>query len=516
MAMRLVMEHDRPRGSTFADGYVTAAIDSPPRQEGAPSPKLSGRRVHAVIAVEGVWSGDGRLWEVGAFTWADLPLPLMAQDTSTHGPGDVPPSIQVGQFDTIERRGTEIHGWAALFDSEDPTVVRLQDMILSGQLPGISLDGDDPEYEIIVPAEAMAEPTLDEEGNMHMSGAFPRQVFSHTRIRGATAVPFQAFTEAVIGPDDTEGEDPAASFESPLALAASLLPHADAGVTGWTIGVEQPDAITAAATAELEFPISAPLVPPAGFFDELHLDGPTALTVTAAGEVIGHLALWGQCHIGSPPGECITPPSSITNYAHFLLGEIVVDDGSRVQVGKITMGTGHANVQLRASAEPWWSGAADMALTASAAAAHYDNTGTVVASVTCGEDEWGIWLHGALQPGLDPLTIRTLLASDLSGDWRRVGANLELVAMLAVNVPGFPKPGTVAQRAGRRRNTARCRVRSSNGQIAALVACVPVAHMEAPVLPDHVADMVVERIAATIGRSRQQRIAALRNRVHGG
>jgi hypothetical protein len=28
----------------------------------------------------------------------------------------------------------------------------------------------------------------------------------------------------------------------------------------------------------------------------------------------------------------------------------------------------------------------------------------------------------------------------LSGDWRRIGGNLELVAALAVNVPGFPVP----------------------------------------------------------------------------
>jgi hypothetical protein len=34
--------------------------------------------------------------------------------------------------------------------------------------------------------------------------------------------------------------------------------------------------------------------------------------------------------------------------------------------------------------------------------------------------------------------VRALRASPISGDWRKVDGNLELVAALAVNVPGFP------------------------------------------------------------------------------
>jgi len=48
-------------------------------------------------------------------------------------------------------------------------------------------------------------------------------------------------------------------------------------------------------------------------------------------------------------------------------------------------------------------------------------------------------VSGALRPDLDPSNIRGLMASDVSGDWRRIGGGLELVAVLAVNVPGFPK-----------------------------------------------------------------------------
>jgi hypothetical protein len=63
-----------------------------------------------------------------------------------------------------------------------------------------------------------------------------------------------------------------------------------------------------------------------------------------------------------------------------------------------------------------------------------------VADVTSGEDQFGIWVAGALRPGLAPARVRELRAAKLSGDWRRIGGQLRLVAFLAVNVPGFPVP----------------------------------------------------------------------------
>jgi hypothetical protein len=86
------------------------------------------------------------------------------------------------------------------------------------------------------------------------------------------------------------------------------------------------------------------------------------------------------------------------------------------------MNTGHAEL---------WHGA-------DSAKAHYDNTGFVVADVCCGEDDFGIWVAGAIRPDADELTVRRLRGAALSGDWRQIGGSLELVAALAVNVPGFP------------------------------------------------------------------------------
>jgi hypothetical protein len=72
--------------------------------------------------------------------------------------------------------------------------------------------------------------------------------------------------------------------------------------------------------------------------------------------------------------------------------------------------------------------------------AHYDSTSTVVCDVACGEDEHGIWLAGHIRSGADEATVAALRASALSGDWRMVRGQMELIAALAVNVPGFAVP----------------------------------------------------------------------------
>ena len=167
-----------------------------------------------------------------------------------------------------------------------------------------------------------------------------------------------------------------------------------------------------------------PLEPPAAWFSAPKFTGPTALTVTDAGQVYGHLAIFNTCHISHAHSGCVTAPHSASGYAYFRTGVILTDEGAEIPVGGITLDTRHAGERLSASA----------------AAAHYEDTGSVVADVAAGEDEWGIWVAGALRPGVTPAQIRALRAAPLSGDWRRIGSTLELVAALAVNVPGFPVP----------------------------------------------------------------------------
>lgn len=208
-------------------------------------------------------------------------------------------------------------------------------------------------------------------------------------------------------------------FPSPARVAWGLW-GGDAGAT-WSSKLfermerrENAAALTAA---------SAPTRPPAAWFSDPGLAGPTPLTVTDDGRVYGHLATWGTCHTGYA-GQCVEPPSSATNYAYFRTGAIRTAEGDEIAVGRLTLDTNHAGRRL---------GASDTA-------AHYDHTGLAVADVSAGEDVHGIWVAGAMRPGVTDDEVRTLQASPLSGDWRRIGGNLELVAALAVNSPGFPIP----------------------------------------------------------------------------
>jgi hypothetical protein len=165
----------------------------------------------------------------------------------------------------------------------------------------------------------------------------------------------------------------------------------------------------------------APLAPPATWFANPGLQAPTKLTITDEGRVYGHLAQWKVCHVGIG-NKCVMAPKSRTNYNLFRAGRIRTDDGSLVDIGKITLGTGHANAQwgIIPSRE------------------HYDNTGWAAAVVNVGEDRFGIWISGALTTTMTPERIAELQAASLSGDWREVNNNLELIAALAVNNPGFP------------------------------------------------------------------------------
>jgi hypothetical protein len=179
--------------------------------------------------------------------------------------------------------------------------------------------------------------------------------------------------------------------------------------------------------------------PPTAWFTDPGLSLPTPITVTDDGRIYGHAAQWGSCHIGQE-GVCVQPPHE-EQHPYYRTGEVKCDDGSRVAVGQITVGTGHAPLHMGASP----------------AAEHYDNTGAAVADVAVGNDAHGIWVSGAVRPGADPLKVYELQAAgQVSGDWRRIGGQLRLVGLLAVNVPGFPVP--------------KMRARVASGEPQALVA----------------------------------------------
>lgn len=169
-----------------------------------------------------------------------------------------------------------------------------------------------------------------------------------------------------------------------------------------------------------------PAMPPLSFFQDPNFTGRTRLRVDPPDEnghvrYYGHLAPHGECHIGIQ-GQCVTPPLSATNYGWFTLGSITCQEGCVIPIGTVTFRGSHA----------------DKHLSARAAAAHYDNTCMAIADVAVGEDEFGIWVSGALRRWATDDDIRELLAARLSGDWRPMNGSRELVAVHAVPVGGFP------------------------------------------------------------------------------
>jgi hypothetical protein len=173
-------------------------------------------------------------------------------------------------------------------------------------------------------------------------------------------------------------------------------------------------------------------VVPAGLFDDPRLEELTAPTFDErTGRYFGHAAPFDVCHIGFEDA-CVCAPKSSAAYAYFLTGALRTDAGT-LSIGTVTLGGGHADEDL------------DWRQTQ----AFYDEVGLAAAQISVGEDEFGIWFSGRLWPGLSDDDSERLLSHALSGDWRWIGGSLELVALAAVNTPGFPVP-RLAVRGGER------------------------------------------------------------------
>jgi hypothetical protein len=74
-----------------------------------------------------------------------------------------------------------------------------------------------------------------------------------------------------------------------------------------------------------------------------------------------------------------------------------------------------------------------------AASDYYDKPDAVRAFVNVGEDEFGVWFAGIVPPDVSDADIAKMRAiGAVSGDWREVRGQLELIGVPVVNTPGFP------------------------------------------------------------------------------
>ena len=362
-------------------------------------------------------TGDGRLIEVGALRWDELPIPLRVafKDVGGHDGAEV-----CGRIEAVERRDNGDIYATGTFDLGSAVGTEAYRQVSEKMSNGVSIDTDDVEFRIMAREDSTApvtgDPdagtdTSDEEGRvqvMKVSSSDELTVIESARLRAATLVAVPAFASARIY---AAGQAP--STDGPAERDENVDSEADSSSTADEDRLSR-DALIAAAV---------PTAPPEAWFKDPGLTGPTALVIEDDGRVYGHIAAWGTCHIGQI-GKCVEPPTSPSNYAYFRTGALQTAEGTSVAVGHLTMDTGHAGPRDSATQ----------------AAAHYDNTGYVFADVAAGEDAYGIWVAGSLRPGIPAERVRIARSAPISGDWRTIRGSLELVGALAVNVPGFPVP----------------------------------------------------------------------------
>lgn len=359
--------------------------DEPPAWEG-------------VLAVEGLPTSDGRYLMPGQITNRDLPLTLKMQKETADGHNT---AVPVGKITDIYRQkrpdlgenAVAVVGQGVFADTQDgqEAATLVKDEILRhvsiDLSPGQTYLLDPETYEVVDEDSADLGALLDGKYLRGLEGS----------IMGATLCAFSAFEDATMQIVDVSPEH--AVVASAFSVRKSLTASA-AGI--------------------------APIAPPYDWFHRDETPGPCPLTVTEDGQVYGHLALWNQCHRGQQH-SCELAPKSRSKYAYFHTGALTTDDGRKVNVGRITVGEGgHASTDPKVGMLE--------------AVAHYDKTGTVAAFVRAKDGRHGIWLSGAVRSDVPEEKVRDLEANSPSGDWRFEGSGLELGAILAVPVPGFPVP----------------------------------------------------------------------------
>ena len=388
-------------------------------------------------------TSDGRLIVAGALTARDLPLPFMLQTVTAPGHDGAELAGRITALDLLTL--------TAVVELDDSDAGERAVAALRGGSIGVSIDIADIRSDVEVTE-------TDEEGNP----TAVQETMTQGEIMGATGTPFPAFagarlTEVVDAvPTEAEPVEPEneAEVEETMALADEMPmePEVEAPELNPVVSESEPttepiepgavlqllvdeegepSAVLVSAEGELVLTAAgAPLAAPASFFTRpAELDeGPVqSINITPEGRIFGYVALWGTCHVGFQD-RCITPPTSMSSYQHFQLGTYQVAEGYEIPVGLVTMDTRH------------YDDGRELYATAAETRAHYDNSGLQAAAVVTGEDERGIWYSGALYSHLTEADVQRLRNTRISGDWRKVAGSLELVAALAVNMPGFPVP----------------------------------------------------------------------------
>ncbi len=330
----------------------------------------------AVLAIIGEPSSDFRVFD--ELTWRDPPLTLRGCAAMDEHEGAGP----IGRIDSITMDGNKVIG-EGVFDTSEQALEAVR-LVKEGMVKGISVDA------------AVQEFAVDEEGNVHF----------HAEILAATVVQMPAFADAVIEliEADADAQAEAEAFSVPVGPTLPVVEDLGHGLA----------LVASGAVSDI----------PPEWFDDPHLTRRERLHVEADGRVWGHVYGWGECHTGSMPGSCVQVPRDIgLDYFNLGGGAVMCANGAEICTGPLVLSADHAKVRGIS-----WLQAKD----------HYAHTGLAVADVRAGTDSHGIWVTGAVRPGTQAEMLHALRASRPSVDCRVIGGRWQLLALLSVNMPGYP------------------------------------------------------------------------------
>lgn len=364
-----------------------AAVDAPARWRGP-------------ITFERLATSDGRWFE--SWSWRDLPIDLLAQlrTAAGHDGAEV-----VGKIEKVWKEPREDLGEGVVAVMGEGTFASRE---LSGEVAALVDDKTLRRISVDYSAGAIAfrDPKTGE--IISREDVDLERVFSgelqiaalEAEIGAATLVSFSAFGDAMIAMVASSG--------------VVLGPRLEVG--------DAPAALTAGSGARRRKGLAAPTHPPREWLETQEPPGKMPLTVTREGRLFGHLATWDACHTSF--AVCTTPPKSLSGYAYFHTAELEAEDGTVFAVGKLMLGGKHA----------------PLSKTRAEAMSHYDDRSHVAGYLRARDGVYGIWVAGAVHPRLSDDDLRELRTLPPSGDWRPVSGQLELIAALAVPIPGFPVP----------------------------------------------------------------------------
>jgi len=353
-------------------------------------------------------TADGRLLRDSGFGTRELPIAFSVMTATQHGEsGRAEVSGMVDLIEVYDDGSVKARGWIM----DTPSARMAGRMVQMKVLRGNSVELSVSNYEVDFDLEAM-KLLID---------------FTDYQISATTLLANPAMEGCFV-----ELEDPEFDFGEPV-MSEDAITAASSFTEGAFVptmpGVALPAGVGAFSVLEADAEVTVdvdPSAPPSEWFADPGFDEVTPGRIRAADEhgrieVYGHIAAWGRPHLGVP-GTTLMAPKSRSGYAYFANAEVLTTDGEFLPVGVLTYGGNHAAKSL-----DWRE-----------AQAHYDDSCNAWAAVAVGEDEFGIWYHGYVLPGTDNDVVTRCRSLGISGDWRRIGGNLEMVAALSVNARGFP------------------------------------------------------------------------------